>query len=215
MKTVDISLCPTWLEYNTGDTYDTTALLNAMREFIEARHPNANISLQIGHRQGDAWSLVDGDPDAGSDLVEAFFADHGTNEELFVESDNDAEQTIEIEANESAELLALSLDDCPNDEPYRSECVRAWWDAFYAEVASDDRMSNVSFVRPRGNRLMLSQWNGAQFAWKRAVFGSRSVPTQQQQDAIDAASSAADLAAAAVWSEIQADMAAAAGEAGQ
>lgn len=121
----------------------------------------------------------------------------------------DLQPKLQIEANESAELLALSLDDCPNEEPYRSECVRAWWDAFNAAAGSDDRLSRVEFVRPRGNRLMLSQWNGARFAWQRAVFGSSSVPTQAQQDAIDQASSAADLAAAEVWSEIQAELAAA------
>ena len=206
-KIVDISLCPTSLEFPNGDTYDADALLDALRQFISSRHPDATVNLQIGHRQGDAWSLVDGDAGAGGDLVVAFFEQHGTDEELFVESDDDAEQTIEIEANESAELLGLSLNDCPDDEPYRSECTKAWWDAFYAEVGADDRLSGVEFVHPRGNRLMLSQWNGAQFKWKRTVLGSFTVPTQEQRDAIDAASTAADLSAAEVWGQIQAQLA--------
>jgi hypothetical protein len=123
-------------------------------------------------------------------------------------SDDTAEEPkLQIEANESAELLALSLDDCSDDEPYRSECTNAWWDAFYSATEGDARLSGVEFVRPRGNRLMLCQWNGAQFAWKRAVLGSFAVPTQDQQDAIDAASTAADLAAAEVWGQIQTELA--------
>ena len=123
-------------------------------------------------------------------------------------SDDAAEESkLQIEANESAELLALSLNDCPDDEPYRTECTKAWWDAFYASTGEDARLSGVEFMRPRGNRLMLCQWNGAQFAWKRAVLGSFSVPTQDHQDAMDAASIAADLAVAEVWGQIQAELA--------
>ena len=123
-------------------------------------------------------------------------------------SDDTAEEPkLQIEANESAELLALSLDDCPDDEPFRSECASAWWGAFYAATEGDARLSGVEFMRPHGNRLMLCQWNGSQFAWRRAVLGSFSVPTQDQQDAIDAASTAADLAAAEVWGQIQAELA--------
>lgn len=207
VRLVDISLCPTDLEYPNGDIYDADKLTAAIAKFVAAKHPVAEISVKVGHRQGESWAEVDGDADLGADLVVAFFDRHGSDEDLFVEPD-DTDQTIEIEANESAELLSLSLDDFPDDEPYRSECVEAWWDAFYAEVGCDDRLSGVEFVHPRGNRLMLPQWNGTRFAWRRAVLGSFSVPTQEQQDAIDAANSVADAAAAKAWSEIQAELAA-------
>jgi len=82
---IDISICPTNLEYNTGDRYDAGALLDAMRAFILDAHPDARIEcLQIGHDQGDEWAAVDGDDDAGADLLFAFFAAHGADEDLFV-----------------------------------------------------------------------------------------------------------------------------------
>jgi hypothetical protein len=82
---ISISLCPTTLEYNNGDRYDAGALLDAMRAFILNAHPDARIYLlQIGHRQGDEWATVDGDDDAGADLVSTFFAAHGADEDLFV-----------------------------------------------------------------------------------------------------------------------------------
>ena len=81
---ISISICPTSLEYDNGDTYDEAALLAAIRSFIESRHPGANIScLQIGHRQGDAWARIDGDDDAGEQLLGDFYASHGADEALF------------------------------------------------------------------------------------------------------------------------------------
>lgn len=212
VQSVNICLCPTDLEHPNGDIYDSDKLTAAIARFAADKHPAAWVLVQVGHRQGEQWATVDGHADLGADLVAAFFDRHGSDADLFVQPDDYTEQTIEIETNESSELLGLSLDDCPDDEPYRSECVEAWWDAFYAEVGCDDRLSGVEFVRPRGNRLMLPQWNGARFAWKRAVLGSFSVPTQEQQDAIDAAMDAAVAAAAEVWSQIQAELAATADE---
>jgi hypothetical protein len=83
---ISISICPASLEYDNGDTYDEDSLLDAIRSFIEQRHPGATIScLQIGHRQGDEWARVDGDRDAGDDLLSAFFDLHGADEDLFVD----------------------------------------------------------------------------------------------------------------------------------
>jgi hypothetical protein len=83
--TIDISICPTSLEYNNGDVYDADALLDAMRAFILDAHPDARIAcLQIGYQQGDEWAAVDGDDQAGADLVADFFAAHGADEELYV-----------------------------------------------------------------------------------------------------------------------------------
>ena len=84
---ISISICPTDMEFNNGDRYDEAALLAALREFIVAEHPAAMIScLQVGHRQGDAWAKIDGDNEAGEELLGAFFAARGTDAELFVEA---------------------------------------------------------------------------------------------------------------------------------
>lgn len=88
---VDISICPTTLEFNNGDTYDSDALLDAMRAFILKRNPDAKISLQIGHRQGDQWARIDGCSESGRELVEDFFSRHGTDEELFVQSETEGD----------------------------------------------------------------------------------------------------------------------------
>jgi hypothetical protein len=82
---VSISICPTEMEFNDGSRYDEQALLDAIREFVMQRHPEARIAtLQIGHRQGDAWARVDGDDEAGGELLAAFWEGCGDDEGLFV-----------------------------------------------------------------------------------------------------------------------------------
>lgn len=83
---ISISICPTTLEFNNGDRYEEAALLDAIRSFISRRHPEAEIiCLQIGHRQGDDWATVDGEDDAGAELLTEFFDVHGTEAGLFVD----------------------------------------------------------------------------------------------------------------------------------
>lgn len=85
---VSISIGPTDLECDDGSVFDERALLDAIREFVMQRHPEARITtLQVGHRQGDAWARIDGDDEAGADLLDAFFEAHGTDAELFVQAD--------------------------------------------------------------------------------------------------------------------------------
>lgn len=84
MRNVSISICPTDLEFANGDRYDADALLAALRGFIEQRHPEATIRLQIGHRQGDEWARLDGDDEAGEVLMNEFFDAHGADKSLFV-----------------------------------------------------------------------------------------------------------------------------------
>ena len=87
--TISISICPTTLEFNNGDRYDEAALLDAMRAFIVATQPDAVIScLQVGHRQGDAWARIDGDEEAGAELVEEFFDVHAGDAGLFIAGGN-------------------------------------------------------------------------------------------------------------------------------
>jgi hypothetical protein len=90
MTRISISICPTALQYDNGDTYDSDKLLDAIRLFTLTRHPDATFTtLQIGHRQGDEWAKVDGDEEAGADLLWAFFDAHGTDKDLFVDDDED------------------------------------------------------------------------------------------------------------------------------
>lgn len=82
---INISLCPTSLEFANGDRYDEGNLLAAIRSFIEERHPTATITcLQIGHRQGDEWARIDGDDEAGAELIEAFWTGNAADARLFV-----------------------------------------------------------------------------------------------------------------------------------
>lgn len=84
--TIDISLCPTSLDYNNGNSLDAIAVLDAIRAFISRTYPHARIAcLQVGFRQGDEWATVDGDDEAGADLVSDFFAAHGNDDQLFVD----------------------------------------------------------------------------------------------------------------------------------
>lgn len=78
MTTVDISICPTELpeDNGCGDTPTPGEVLDALRSFVDQRHPGATIRcLQIGHRQGDGWAAIDGDDDAGASLMEDFWKD--------------------------------------------------------------------------------------------------------------------------------------------
>ena len=109
---VSISICPTNLEFDNGDRYDEAALLAAIREYVEQRHPDATITcLQIGHRQGDACAKLDGDSEAGEELMAAFFEDHGTDEDLFVTDDPTAKQiaALESEAAQHGDLLMAAI----------------------------------------------------------------------------------------------------------
>jgi hypothetical protein len=82
---INISICPTSLEFGNGDTYDKDELLDSLLKFCKKQYPVSNVSLQIGHRQGDEWAVVDGDGELGLELVQEFFAKHGTDEGLFKE----------------------------------------------------------------------------------------------------------------------------------
>lgn len=89
VRLVDISICPTDLEYPNGDIYDADKLTAAIARFVAAKHPAAEISVQVGHRHGESWACADGDADMGADLVAAFFDRHGSDADLFVQPDDD------------------------------------------------------------------------------------------------------------------------------
>jgi hypothetical protein len=80
---VEISICPTTLQFSNGDTYDPERLLNCLRKFILAKNPDAMIeTLQVSHRQG-GWARIDGCSDQGNELLSEFFAKNGNDENLF------------------------------------------------------------------------------------------------------------------------------------
>jgi len=82
---ISISICPTEMEFSSGDFYDEHKLLAAIREFVEQRHPEATITcLQVGHRQGDGWWKIDADEEAGEVLMDAFWTGRAADERLFV-----------------------------------------------------------------------------------------------------------------------------------
>jgi hypothetical protein len=80
---IDISICPTSLEFGCGDVYDEGKLLESLREFCLRQHRGSRVSLQVGHRQGDEWATVNGDDELGQELVQEFFERHGGDQKLF------------------------------------------------------------------------------------------------------------------------------------
>lgn len=86
MRRISISICPTALEFASGDMYDGDKVLDAIREFAAERFPEgaAFLTLQIGHRQGDAWAKVDGSPEDGDAFMDAFWTGRAADASLFV-----------------------------------------------------------------------------------------------------------------------------------
>jgi hypothetical protein len=86
MRRISISICPTALEFSSGDMYDADKVLDAIREFAVEHFPEgaAFSTLQIGHRQGDAWAKVDGDEEAGAAFMDAFWTGRAADARLFV-----------------------------------------------------------------------------------------------------------------------------------
>lgn len=82
---IDISLCPSELQFPNGDTYDEEKLCEAISYFCSERYPNADVSVQVGARQGHKWALVNRDEEEGFSLLDSFFMKHGCDSHLFAE----------------------------------------------------------------------------------------------------------------------------------
>lgn len=80
---ISISICPSDMTFDNGDTYNGSKLCDAIYDFCKKRHPEAEVNVQIGHNQGSEWATVDGDEDEGTDLLTQFFEKYGTDDELF------------------------------------------------------------------------------------------------------------------------------------
>ena len=92
---IDISICPTSLEFTCGDRYDESLLINAIEEYAKKKFPGGVTlaCLQVGHRQGDEWAKINGDRDAGELFLQDFFDEHGSDEDLFVDNNEEEETT--------------------------------------------------------------------------------------------------------------------------
>ena len=86
MVKIDISICPTAMEFPNGDMYDEAKLLDAIREHAKSKFTDGVqfVCLQVGHWQGDEWESIDGDEEAGEEFLRGFFDSRGTDEDLFV-----------------------------------------------------------------------------------------------------------------------------------
>ncbi len=59
--TISISICPTRLQFDNGDCLDEDAYLDAIRQAVVSRWPDARIdTLQVGYGQGDEWATING-----------------------------------------------------------------------------------------------------------------------------------------------------------
>ena len=79
---ISISLCHSTLEFNSGERYDETLLLDAIRNFAKRVYPHGVTfaALQVG---SDEWAYVDGDPDDGVLFLDRFFDSHAADPRLF------------------------------------------------------------------------------------------------------------------------------------
>jgi len=91
MPKIDISICPTAMEFPNGDMYDEDNLLEAIREHAMSTFPDGVqfACLQVGWQQGDEWAYINGDKEAGEEFLEGFFESRGTDEDLFVTKGGD------------------------------------------------------------------------------------------------------------------------------
>ncbi|HYG78667.1 MAG TPA: hypothetical protein VEK08_26945 [Planctomycetota bacterium] len=56
---ISISICPTNLEVGS-DVMDEYKYLARIEEVVTEAYPDAKITCQVGHRQGDEWFKIDG-----------------------------------------------------------------------------------------------------------------------------------------------------------
>ena len=192
---VSISICPTEMEYPNGDLYDEHRLLAAIRKFVEQRHPGATIScLQVGYRQGDSWAHVDGDSEAGDELISAFFEAHAADDDLFVPQP----EPIDVELAEDDETIRIcAIADLTGlENPARQAACRAYHAAAAEALAGDPRAARLNVRSPRGRRVLPSQWMGARFAHTCGAIGVMSDSlTDDERAAISAADDAGRAAA--------------------
>jgi len=206
---ISISICPTEMEVGSeGHLYDEAALLEAIREFIEARLGKLAeiVCLQVGHRQGDKWARIDGDDEAGAALLADFFEDHGSDESLFVSEP----EPIDVELAEADETIrSRAISDLTSIEhPAMQAACQAYHAAVAEALADDPRAARLHVCPPKGQRRLHSQWMGSHFSWTCGAIGVMSSGLTDDEKA--AISAADDAGRAAAKNEVDAEDAAAA-----
>lgn len=201
---ISISICPTSLEVGSeGHLYDEGRLLDAIRAWIEQRHPGATITcLQVGHRQGDAWAKVDGDSEAGRELLAAFFESHGDDEDLFVPEPEPV--MVEVASCDETIRRYGGIEDFAGlEHPAISDACEA-----YHRAATDSLMRSggrLNWCVPSGQRRLHSVWAGAHFACSYGAIGTMATDlTEAEKAAISAADDAGREAARRVIAEADA-----------
>jgi len=201
---ISISICPTSLEFDNGDTYHEGRLLAAIREFIEQKHPDATIScLQIGHRQGDEWARIDGDSDVGAELIGDFFERHGADEDLFVEQPEPV--IVEFAVADETIRDRGGIDQYAGlDHPYMAEACAAYRAAAVEALAGDSRASRLVADAPRGQRRLHSAWAGTYWAFSSGAIGTMGKLTEAEKSAVSEADDAGRAAACKIIAEADA-----------
>ena len=201
---ISISICPTSLEFTNGDLYDEKKLLASIRSFVEERHPRDTITcLQIGNRQGDEWSRIDGDEEAGIELLAAFFEEHGTDEELFVQP----QQPVIVEFAVADETIRDrgGIDEFAGlEHPYMADACAAYRAAATATLADDARAGRLVADRPQGQRILHSAWAGTYWKYSSGAIGTMAALTDAEKAAVSAADDAGREAARKVIEEADA-----------
>lgn len=78
-KNVSIWLSQSDLVFDNGDTYDSSALLDALYEFCLANYPDHIIDIGISKFASEAYYSG-----KGLEASEKFFSKHGSDEGLFI-----------------------------------------------------------------------------------------------------------------------------------
>jgi hypothetical protein len=201
MRRISISICPTELEFTDGSRYDEQTLLDAIREFVTRRHPDATITtLQVGYRQGDAWARVDGDDEAGGELLAAFFEEHGTNEELFVQPQPPVIVEFAV-ADETIRECGQLYQFAGVEHPYMADACAAYRAAATTALADDPRGGRLVVESPRGQRILHSAWAGAHWSYSVGAIGTMGDLADDEKAAVSAADDAGREAARRVIEE--------------
>lgn len=191
---VSISICPTEMEFPNGDRYDESALLAAIREYVEERLGKAATitTLQVGHRQGDGWARIDGDEEAGAALLRDFYEDHGADEDLFVAEP----PPVMVEVATASETIRIcgGLDEFAGlEHPAMGDACEAYHRAATDALRDAGRLQ---WCVPSGPRILHAQWMGAGWGYCCGALGTMATDlTDAEKAAISAADDAGREAA--------------------
>jgi len=213
MRRISISICPTELEFPNGDMYEEHALLDAIRKFADEHFPEgARFStLQIGYRQGDAWTKVDGDEEAGEEFMQAFWNAHSADDELFAngsdEEPAEPPKPVIVEFAVANETIrdGGGLDEFAGlEHPYMADACAAYRAAAVAALADDPRALRLVADRPQGQRILHSAWAGTYWKYSVGAIGTMGELTEAEKAAVSAADDAGRAAARRVIEEADA-----------